>query len=228
MKKLTIALLFFLNFLFAHTQERSGFIGIQAGPSIPLGKYHDVDLPDGGFATLGMSASLEGAWYFLPWLGVGGQFGAHFHTVNVAWLEYEKEQSDPFINEAYIRSDPYRNYTLYAGAYFQKPILQRLNVTAKLLGGAIHSESPYQLYKVDYYMLGLKYFEVTSAGDYTWSFLSGAGLSYSLRNCIGFTLNGEFTYNQVEFNFIESSGNKRTDERVITFINVMAGVFVKL
>ena len=228
MKK-ALALFFFAAMVISgHGQERSGFIGIQAGPSIPVGSYNAVELPDGGFASVGFSSSIEGAWYFLPWLGVGGQLGVHVQTVNAAALETAKEQSDPFIIEAYITSDPYRNYTLYAGAYFQVPIMQRLSFTAKMLGGAMYSQSPYQYYTIDYFMIGLKTFEVTSSGDYEWSFLSGAGLTYQLNNRLGFTLNGEFTYNQDEFDFKLPDGSTRTDDRVISFVNVLAGVYWKL
>ena len=69
---------------------------------------------------------------------------------------------------------------------------------------------------------------MTSAGDFEFSFLAGAGLKYSLKNCIGFTLNGEFTYNQADFDFKTSDGSIRTDERVISYVNVVLGVFVRL
>ena len=214
--------------MIAYCQEKSAFIGLQAGPSIPAGKYHAKELPDGSFTTIGFSTSLEGAWFFLPWLGVGGQAGMSFHPVDVGTLGYEKVLEDPFLDDVYIRSDPYRNYTAYAGLYFEIPLVQRLSFTSKALGGMLFSNTPYQLYKANYYMIGEKWYEVTSAGDFEFSFLAGAGLKYSLKNCIGFTLNGEFTYNQADFDFNTSDGSIRIDERVISYVNVVLGVFVRL
>jgi hypothetical protein len=227
--KRTLLLLILAGFsVISYCQERSAFIGLQAGPSIPVGKYHSKELPDGSFTTTGFSTSIEGAWFFLPWLGAGGQAGMSYHPVDVGSLGYEKVMEDPFLDDVYIRSDPYRNYTVYAGLYFDLPLVQRLSFTSKALGGMLFSKTPYQLYKANYYLIGEKWYEVTSAGDYEFSFLAGAGLKYYLKNCIGFTLNSEFTYNQADFDFITSDGSIRTDVRVISYLNVVAGVFIKL
>jgi hypothetical protein len=230
MKSTVLILLFTTIFLASFSQEKSGFIGIQSGLSIPVGKYYEkkLDQPAGSFATTGFNVSIEGAWFFKPWLGVGGQFGMDFQPVDVGSLGWEKVIADEFLDSVYIRSDPFRNYTLYAGLYFEKPIVKRLSVTAKALGGVMLSYTPYQLYKANFFMIGEKWYEITSAGDIEGSFLAGAGLKYSLKNCIGFTLNGEFTYNKCDYDFTTSTGNIRTDERVISFVNILLGVFVKL
>jgi hypothetical protein len=228
MKRIAIALFLLAIVRTAHSQERASFIGLQAGPSIPLGKYHEKELPDGSFTTTGFSTTLEGAWFFLPWLGVGGQAGVSGHPVDVRTLGYEKVQSDPFLDDVYIRSDPYMNYTLYAGAYFEVPLVKRLSFTGKALGGMLLSKTPYQLYKAEYYLIGERWFEITSSGDYEASFLAGAGLKYLLKNCIGFTLNGEFTYNQADFDFETSDGTIRTDVKVISYLNVNVGFIIVL
>lgn len=211
-----------------NSQDKPSFVGIQAGPSIPIGKYSAIELPDGSFTTTGFNTSLEGAWFFLPWMGVGGQAGMSFHPVDVRSLGYEKVIEDPFLDDVTIRSDPYRNYTFYAGVYFEWPLVQRLSLTSKALGGMLLSYTPYQLYKANYYLIGVKWYEITSAGDFEYSFLAGTGLKYSLKNCIGFTLNGEFTYNQADFDFTTSDGSIRTDVRVISYLNVVLGVVVGL
>lgn len=209
-------------------QQKPSFIGIQAGPSFPVGKYQWKTLPEGSFTQTGFSASLEGAWFFRPWLGVGGSAGMHYHPIDVGALGYEKVLADPFLNDMYIRSDPYRSYTLYGGLFFQVPLVQRLSVTAKALGGMIYTQSPYQLYKATYEMIGEKWYEITSARDYEGSFLAGIGLKYELKNCIGFSLNPEFTYNNMKFNFQTLDGNIRTTKKVVSFVNLVAGVFLKL
>ena len=230
MKRTIIAFIFSCFALIATSQDRSAFISLQTGPSVPVGKYQaqELEKPAGSFATTGISVSLEGAWFFKPWLGVGGQFGMHFHPVDVSTLGYYKVIEDPFMNDVYIRSDPYRNYALYAGLYFEQPVIQRLSVTAKALGGVLLSKTPYQLYKAEYEMAGLQYYEITTSGDLEGSFMAGTGLKYSLKNCIGFTLNGEFTYNQCDFDFEKLDGSIRTDQKVIAFVNILAGIFLKL
>lgn len=228
MKRIFTCLLFTILMLAVSAQERSAFVALQAGPSFPVGKYKAKNLTEGSFAEAGFSASVEGAWFFKPWLGFGGQCGMHFHPVDVRALGYEKVKEDPFMNDVYIRSDPYRNYTFYAGLYFQKPVIQRLSATAKALGGLLYSQTPYQLYKADYFMIGEKWFEITSAGDLEASFLVGAGLKYELKDCIGFVLNAEFTFNEADFEFVNTAGQIRTDKKVIAFINLQAGIVFKL
>lgn len=228
MTRILLIIIFAGVSILAHNQDNSGFAGIQAGPSIPVGGYSSKELPDGGFTTTGFSTSLEGAWFFMPWLGVGGQVGMNFHPVDVGALGYQKVLEDPFLDDVYIRSDPYRNYTFYTGLYFEWPLVNRLSFTSKALGGILLSYTPYQLYKATYFMIGEKWYEITSAGDLEFSFLAGTGLKYSLKNCIAFTLNGEFTYNQADFDFIASGGNVRTDEKVISYVNVLLGIVVEL
>jgi hypothetical protein len=228
MKRNIITVLIISMALALSAQQKTSFICIQAGPSFPVGKYQWKTLPEGSFTQTGFSASIEGAWFFMPWLGVGGSAGMHYHPVDVGTLGYEKVKADPFLNDMYIRSDPYRSYTLYAGTFFQFPLVQRLSLTAKALGGMIYTQSPYQLYKATFEMIGEKWYEITSAGDYEGSFLAGAGLKYELKNCIGFSLNSEFTFNTMKFNFLLGDGSIRTDTKVVSFINLSAGVFLKL
>jgi hypothetical protein len=209
-------------------QEKPSFISINAGTSIPVGGFSSKELPDGSFAQAGLSVTLDGAWFFKPWLGMGGNAGLYMNPVDVVTLGYEKALSDPFINEAYIRSDPYAVTSLYAGVYFQFPVVQRLSVTAKALGGMIYARTPYQLYKADYYMIGYQWFEVTSSGDYEGSFLVGAGFRYDLKNCLGITLNSDFTYNQCDFDFVMPDGSTRTDQKVISIVNVSLGLLIRL
>jgi hypothetical protein len=228
MKRSLISVLFILLTFSIIAQQKPSFISLQAGSSFPAGKFHAVELPDGGFAKTGACISLEGAWFFKPWLGAGASAAIQFHPVDVSTLGYEKVISDPFLDDLYIRSDPYRSYALYAGLFFQFPLVQRLSVTAKALGGAIFAQTPYQLYKAEYYIIGEDWYEITSAGDFEGSFLAGAGLRYDLNNCIGFSLQSDFSYNLMDFNFNLSNGSVRTDERVMAFVNLKGGVVIKM
>ena len=228
MKRSYIAILIIPMTLALSAQQKPSYIGMQAGPSFPVGKFQLKELPDGSFAQTGISTSLEGAWFFKSWLGAGGSAGVHVHLVDVGVLGYEKVLADPFMNDVYIRSDPYRSYTLYAGLFFQFPLVQRLSFSGKALGGMMYTQSPYQLYKAEYEMIGEKWYEITSAGDFDGSFLAGAGLKYELKNCIGFSLNSEFTYNVMDFDFETSDGSIRTDKRVVSFVNLVAGIFIKI
>ncbi len=211
-------------------QDKNSFVGFNTGLSIPVGKYHEKSLgePSGSFATTGFNAAIEGAWFFKPWIGIGGQAAIDFHPVDVWTLGYEIVQETPELNDLYIRSEPYRNYAFYAGIFFEKPVIRNFSLTAKALGGFLYSQTPYQLFKADYYLIGEKWYDKTRAGDMEGSFLAGAGLKYYLPNCLALTLNGEFTWNKAEFNFMVADGSIRTDEHIISFVNIAAGIIVVL
>ena len=228
MKRYLCLIVLYTLTLALSAQKTPSFISLQAGPSFPVGKFHAKELPDGSFAQPGFSASLEGAWFFTSWLGAGASAGMHLHPVDVSTLGYEKVLENPFLNDLYIRSDPYRTYSLYGGLFFQFPIVKNLSFTAKALGGIIYSQTPYQLYKADYFVIGEDWYEITSAGDFEGSFLAGAGLRYDMNDCIGFSLNTSFTYNVMDFDFALSNGSVRTDKKVVAFVDVLLGIVVKL
>ena len=196
----------------------------QAGISLPLGDYRLKSLSGGSFTLPGMTTTLEGAWYFLPPLGVGIYAGFHSHPVDVRSLGYEKVVDDPFLDDVTIRSDPYRVFNLLGGAFIDWKIYRGLSVTGKLMGGATYAKTPYQLYKAKYYLVGNKWFDITSAGDYEATFLIGTGLKYYWNDFLGVSLQSDFTYNAMEFDFMQSDGNLRTEYRKILFINIAAGV----
>jgi hypothetical protein len=228
MKKLFTLILFVFLAIVMTAQEKPSFVGLQAGASFPVGKFHSKVLPDGGFAQTGFAASLEGAWFFKSWIGIGASAGLDLHPVDISSLRSEKLSDDPYMVDLSIRSDPYRSFSLYTGLFFEFPLVKKLSVTAKALGGAIYAETPYQLYKPDYYMLGEKWFEVTAAGDYAASFLAGGGLKYDLNSCLALVLNAEFTYNSMEFQYYRPDGSIRTDKKVFAFVNTVAGIVIKI
>jgi len=230
MKKITVTLsgLFLFMAFSLKAQEKASFISLQAGTSIPTGKFHDKALPEGGFATTGFSGSVEGAWFFKTWIGAGANAGFYMHPVDSDALSVEKLAADPFMMSLVIRSEPYTSLGMYAGLFFRLPVREKLSVTFKALGGMLYARTPYQLNKAEYFQLGKSWYEKTPAGDYEFSWLGGAGLQYDLNDCLGLTLNSEFTYNQCEFDFVIPGGSIRTDQVVVSFVNISGGIVFRL
>jgi hypothetical protein len=228
MKKFTISILLLLSFLQAWAQDKPSFIAIRSGASFPVGKFHSKSLPDGGYAQTGFNVSMEGAWFFKPKFGIGANAGINFHPVDVLSLANDKIKEDPFLQELTIRSEPYTTITAMAGFFTDIPLWKNLSFTGKVLGGLVYGRTPYQLYKPTYYLVTVNWFEVTSASDYKPSFLAGAGFRYDLATCIGFTLDAEFTYTKMDFDFLTADNTIRTDYRVYSFINLAAGLVIKL
>ena len=226
-KTLTIIIsVFILSGL--HAQQNRSFIGFRLGPSFPLGGFSAKELPDGGFALTGLGVELDGAWFFLPWLGVGASANMHFHPIDAGELGDQKLAANEFLTALSIRSGPYPSGSLYGGLYFEWPVVKKLSVTSKAEGGMMYAQTPYQLYKAEYYLVGKNWYEVTAAGDYEGSFRAGAGLAWQLNDLLGFSLQGDYTWNKMEFIFLTSDGSTRVDEKVMSFVNLSAGLVLRL
>lgn len=100
-------------------QYKPSYLGLNLGINIIPGDYI---LQEGGSMhfSSGCSASIEGAWFISPYMGIGGRFSAAGFGVvldNIAELETLDLISG------------------YAGAYFSYPITPRILIGGKILGG---------------------------------------------------------------------------------------------
>ncbi len=218
---------FIVIVLFVQSQEKQSFVGLRTGLSIPFGKYAAKNLDDGSFAQAGFNVTIDGAWFFKPKFGIGGSVGLNMHPVDVTALSGERVNSDPFLNNVVIRSEPWKIITAMAGPYFQLPLSPRFSFSAKLLGGLLYGKTPYQLYKPDYYLLPNNWAEITSAQDWKFSWQTGIGIAYKLSPCIDLTLDSDIFYDKLTFGFNSSTGYY-TSTKTIAIINTTLGFRILL
>jgi opacity protein-like surface antigen len=210
-----------------HAQVKNSFFGINTGASFPIGDFKSTELNTGSFAITGLTVNMEGAWFFLPYLGVGASAGFNLNPLDVGALEWETYNIDPFLNDISIRSEPFFTVTAMAGAYTICPVYKKVSVTGKLLGGLLFGNTPYQLYKPEYFLFGPPFYEKTSAQDWKFSFQAGAGIHYDVSGCIGLIAEATILYDKLNFNFNTSQGI-RTDVRTIAMINTTIGFRIKI
>ena len=218
-----ILILLFIGITALWAQDKPSFVGIRSGISIPIGKYHATTLDGGSFTTVGFNVSAEGAWFFTPKFGIGASAGLNYHPVDVYRYGWAIVQEDPFLQDVWIRSDPYQIITAMAGLYTQLPIKGKFWFTGKLLGGLLHGKTPYQLYKPEYFITGPEYYEKTSAKDFKFSWQAGIGFRYDISPCFGLVFDSEIFYDKLTFGFQTGSGI-RYDEHIISFINTTLGI----
>jgi hypothetical protein len=204
-------------------QDKPSFIAIRSGISVPFGKYHEKSLDGGSFTLTGFNVAAEGAWFFNPEFGVGASIGMNMHPVDVRLLGYEKVQSDPFLSDLYIRSNPYLMITAMGGLYTQLPLMKKLSFTGKALCGLLYGETPYQLYKPEYFMVGPDFYEITPSKDWKFSWQAGIGLKYDITPCYGLVFDTDLVLDKLSFGFDTSTG-VRTDVKTISFFNTTLGV----
>ena len=209
------------------SQDNPSFVGLNAGFSIPYGKFRSTDLEDGSFALTGMNVNAEGAWFFSPKLGVGASGGFNLNPVYVSALGWAKVQDDPFLQDVTIRSDPYLTVTAMAGMYTKLPVYKNFYFSGKLLAGLLWGRTPYQLHKPEYFATGPDYYEITSAKDWKFSWQAGAGIVYDLSPCVSLLLEGVIMYDQLSFNFNTANGI-RTQVHTISIINTTLGFRIRI
>jgi hypothetical protein len=72
--KRILAFVLFLFFMF-NSFGQNGFLSLSMGVSIPVGDFADtVDLYKSGFAGTNFALNFDGAYFFLPYLGLSGTF----------------------------------------------------------------------------------------------------------------------------------------------------------
>lgn len=227
MRKVIILSLFVVNCVVGISQERHSFISIRSGYSYPVGKYASYDLIGGSFAIIGLNASVEGGWYFKPYLGIGGQAGINLHPLNLQELVVAKIDADPFLIDLRIRSEEFQIITNATGFYGKWPFLKRFQVSGKILSGIMWAKTPYQLYKPEYFLVGPEYYEITSSKDYSFLMIGGAGIQYSATPYLDLKIEGEVHYSNMTFAFNTGAG-LRNDHKVISFINLVFGLVIKI
>jgi hypothetical protein len=127
------------------------------------------------------------------------------------------------MEDVIIRSDPYRIITAMAGLTGQTFIAGKFYLTGKILCGLLYGQTPYQLYKPEYFMTGPEYFEITSAKDWKFSWQAGVGFRYDISPCFGLVFDSEIFYDKLTFGFVTADG-QRNEEHVISFINTTLGI----
>ena len=103
--------------------RRPSFLGIYVGMNIPLSKY-DIDEQHEFRTSAGSTAGVEGAYFFTPYVGVGGRV-----TVT----------NTQIITDGNVAEDhTFDAVSGYAGAYFSLPLTPRWQIGTKALAGYIH------------------------------------------------------------------------------------------
>lgn len=131
--------------------QRPSFLGIYVGMNIPLSEY-DIDEEHEFSTSAGSTAGVEGAYFFNPYVGVGGRF-----TVTNTHI----------ITDGAVAEDhTFDAVSAYAGAYFSLPLAPRWQIGSKALAGYVH-----------YPRLRLKSMDVGTRDSATF----GTGLSVTYR-----------------------------------------------
>ena len=103
--------------------EKPSFFSLYLGLNIPLSGY-DIDEQTEFSTSSGSAAGVEGAYFFNPYIGVGGRFAVSNTSI--------------IVNKDQAENNTFDAVSICGGSYFSYPLSSRWLVGSKLLGGYVH------------------------------------------------------------------------------------------
>ena len=128
--------------------------------NIPLSGY-DIDERHEFSTSSGSTAGVEGAWFFSPYIGLGGRFTMSNTAI--------------FVNGTEAEANTFDAVSLSGGFYFTYPLSSRFLVGSKLLGGFVHYPK-------------LQFHDITVPQRNGFSFGSGLSLTFRATEHYGMKL----------------------------------------
>lgn len=102
---------------------KPSFLSLYLGLNIPLSGY-DIDEQTEFSTSSGSAAGVEGAYFFNPYIGVGGRFAVSNTSI--------------IVNKDQAENNTFDAVSICGGSYFSYPLSSRWLVGSKLLGGYVH------------------------------------------------------------------------------------------
>lgn len=180
----------------ALTQENSitrSFVGITSGYSGLSGKItqsYYADNRSGYAASSGFNLGIDGAWMFLPHLGIGGMCSNGSFATNGLQSLADGYKEDFDVDSTTVKvSGRYQLNNLLAGPYFSFP-MQRFTFDFRVLAGVSFVKTPqFTTYLEDQQNAT---FSQSSATGVAFAFQAGAGVRYALTNWLAVRLNVDY------------------------------------
>lgn len=225
-KTLYLSLLCICSYL-GYAQPLQTQLKLQTGVCVPLFDFASTSLGPGSFATTGFNFTAGVNINITDSFGAMIESGLHLTPVDVWRLGYAKVQADPFLEDIYIRSDPYRIIPLMAGPFYRTGIIDKLSFQSGILAGVFFASTPYQLNIPQYFMVGPPFFEITESHDVSFSYGASVSLQYEITACYQIAVSSSLLHSTAHFNFIQGK-TRRTDTKNISLLNGNIGLIVKL
>jgi hypothetical protein len=114
--------------------EKRHYFGFNVGAALPQGNFASTDYKNekAGLAQTGLNLNLEGAGYFLPFVGIAGTVGAFTNSINAD--NYNSSTGTATVNK-------WLNGYLMAGPIVTLP-LGKFSIDGKVLFGAVGTKTP--------------------------------------------------------------------------------------
>ncbi|MDB5271759.1 MAG: hypothetical protein JWO58_126 [Chitinophagaceae bacterium] len=217
-------------------QSNTSFIGISAGISAPTGSFSKTDLGEygnwnntAGFAKTGFNLGVEGAYYVLPKIGIGGavNFSDHGKLSYADARQLGDSYTDAFaVDYTTVKtSKRYQTLNLLVGPYFSFPY-HKLTLDIRLLGGWTKSISTPEI-SVQLEDDESNVFTQKSSGSSAFGWQGGVGLRYALTEKISLSIRGDYFYSsgiKIDNENRNNNAGRLVTNQTLSWINGSAGL----
>lgn len=210
-------------------QKGSSFIEIDGGVSLPLGNWSKVTnastleslngtkTDNSGYAKTGGFFSVDGAWFFSRYFGIGGMFKyGSYGLKGVDSLSQGYEESFD-VDTTRTSVTNYRMWSILPGLYFKLPLAKKFSLTARALAGIADTRTPEITVGIEDGGI-----EDPPAVQYSASKISfaadlGAGLNYNIRKNIAIDARADYFYTQPDFTIGNSTRNNNAGREITSY-----------
>jgi long-subunit fatty acid transport protein len=220
--------------------KASNYIGFSAGVSTPLGEFSKTGTGslnnwnnNSGFAKTGFAFGVEGAYYFLPKLGLAGTlyYSNHGGFSKADASKLGDSYTDAFgVDESTVKtSGSYSSVNAMLGPQLSFPI-NKLTVDVRALGGIIQSLStPEMTVQLEDNTSTLLKQKSSTASAFGWQV--GAGLRYAMTNKLGLMFRADyFNSDGIKIKNENRSNNagRMVTKQPMSWINASVGLVFSL
>ena len=204
MKRITVFIVFCF-FVFTGFGQ-NGFMSLSMGASIPVGDFADtVDLYKNGFAGTNFVLNFDGAYFFLPYLGLGGtfSFGSNYGGGEDLQNKIKKEISLKF-PELSVPFEPEYNFNIGQWNYVNLMVgpqisilLNNIGLDFKVLGGLSFITSPDR--EVTLQLTNGEFSSYQENRQLNFGYILGSGFRFGVGRSTAIRLSADYFYSKSSF-----------------------------
>jgi hypothetical protein len=236
---LLIVILIFASPVFAQNKAKN-FVGFSFGASVPMGAFSKADAGTfntwnntAGFAKTGLNMGVEGAYYFLPKLGLAGtiNFSNHggFSKTDASTLGASYTDAFGVAYTTVSTHGQYNSVSILVGPQFSFP-MNKLTIDVRVLGGLLKSISTPTMTVQLEDQVDPTFKQLSSkASAFGWQ--AGGGLRYALTGTLGLLFRADY-FSSIGLNVDNENRNNRVGRWVtkqpMSWVSASIGVSFSL
>jgi opacity protein-like surface antigen len=235
--KLVYSLLLYLMIalVVSGQQKATHYIGISGGISAPTGMYSRTDAGtfgnwnnSSGYAKTGFNLGLEGAYHFLPNVGIAGSinFSDHGRLSGTDVQKLADSYTDAFAVDYSTVSTQgrYQTLNLFAGPCFSLPV-KNFTFEARILGGLTQNLSSPEIYvTLEDNPDG---FTQKSSSHNAFGWQTGLGIHYAFTEKISVMIRGDYFHTngiKIDNENRNNSAGRLVTNQPMSWINTSVGL----